>query len=145
MNNTTLNNQFNFTLPDNFVPDQLEERYLELLGSKRKLYVRVIDYINSSIQSISFPSINFPTVSNPQNLKRKKIKWKTVGNIYDLYDETITITFLNVDANINYMIMHDILTNHYLNVDDAYDQNILISAVDQNRDAIYHISFRDVI
>jgi hypothetical protein len=145
MNNTTLNNQFNFTLPDNFVPDELEERYLELLGSKRKLYVRVIDYINSSIQSISFPAINFPTVSNPQNLKRKKIKWKTVGNIYDLYDETITITFLNVDANINYMIMHDILTNHYLNVDDAYDQNILITAVDQNRDAIYHISFRDVI
>ena len=43
------------------------------------------------------------------------------------------------------MIMHDILTNHYLNTDEAYDQNILITAVDQNRDAIYHISFRDVI
>jgi hypothetical protein len=145
MNNITLNNQFHFTLPDIFIPDELEERYIELLGSKRKLYTRVIDYINSSIQTITFPGINFPTVSNPQNLKRKKIKWKTVGNIYDLYDETITITFLSVDANINYMIIHDILSNHYLNTDDAYDQNVLITAVDENKDAIYHISFRDVI
>lgn len=145
MNNTTLNNQFHFTLPDNFIPDELETRYIEFLGSKRKLYTRVIDYINSSIQSISFPGINFPTVNNPQILKRKQIKWKTVGNIYDLYDEVITVTFLSVDSNLNYMMLHDILTNHYLNTDEAYDQNILITAVDENRDAIYHISFRDVI
>jgi len=146
MNNlTTLNNQFHFNLPSDFVPEKLEERYLDLLGAKRKLYPRVIDFINSTIQSVSFPGINFPTTSNPQNLRRKQIKWKTVGNIYDLFDDSITVTFLNVDSNLNYLIMLDILTNHYLNVDKSYDENIIITVVDENKNALYHIQFRDVI
>lgn len=145
MNNTTLNNQFHFNLPLDFIPEDLEERYLALLGSKRKLYTSVIDYLNSTIQSISFPGINFPVVSNPQILKRKEIKWKTVPNIYDLFDDTITVTFLSVDSNINYLILLDILTSHYLNVDKPYDENLLMTVIDENRNAIYHIGFRDVI
>ena len=145
MNLTTLNNQFHFNLPLDFIPNDYEERYMKLLGDKRKLYSSVLDYLNSTIQSISFPSINFPIVSNPQNIKRKKIQWKTVGNIYDLYDDTITITFLNVDSNINYIIMQDILINHYLNVEKSYDSPLIITIIDQNRNALYHIQYRDVI
>lgn len=145
MNLTTLNNQFSFSLPLDFIPASREERYMEMLGAKRKLHNSVLDYINSSIQSISFPSINFPVVNNPQILKRKEIKWKTVGNIYDLFDDTITVTFLNVDSNINYVIMLDILMKHYLNVDKPYDDSLIITVLDENRKALYHIQFRDVI
>lgn len=146
MNNlTTLNNQFYFNLPEDFIPEKYEERYLKLLGSKRKLHASVIDYLNSTIQSITYPAIKFPVVSNPQNIKRKQIKWKTVGNIYDLFDDTITITFLNVDSNINFIIINDILMKHYLNVDKPYDGSIMISILDENRFGMYHIQFRDVI
>lgn len=146
MNNlVTLSNQFHFNLPSDFVPEELEERYLDLLGAKRMLYPRVIDFINSTIQTCSFPSINFPVVSNPQNLRRKMIKWKTVGSIYDLFDDTVTVTFLNVDSNLNFLMLLDILTNHYVNVDKAYDQPIIITFVDENKNALYHVQFRDVI
>lgn len=145
MNLTTVNNQFHFSLPLDFIPESREERYMDLLKAKRKLAPSVIDYINSTIQSVSFPSINFPVVNNPQILKRKQIKWKTVGNIYDLFDDTITVTFLNVDSNINYIIMLDVLMNHYLNVEKPYDSSIVITMLDQNRQALYHIQFRDVI
>lgn len=145
MNLTTVNNQFHFNLPLDFIPESREERYMDLLKAKRKLAPSVIDYINSTIQSVSFPSINFPVVNNPQILKRKQIKWKTVGNIYDLFDDTITVTFLNVDSNINYIIMLDVLMNHYLNVDKPYDSSIVVTMLDQNRQALYHIQFRDVI
>lgn len=145
MNLTTVNNQFHFSLPLDFIPESREERYMDLLKAKRKLAPSVIDYINSTIQTVSFPSINFPVVNNPQILKRKQIKWKTVGNIYDLFDDTITVTFLNVDSNINYIIMLDVLMNHYLNVDKPYDSSIVVTMLDQNRQALYHIQFRDVI
>ena len=145
MNLTTVNNQFHFNLPLDFIPESREERYMDLLKAKRKLAPSVIDYINSTIQSVSFPSINFPVVNNPQILKRKQIKWKTVGNIFDLFDDTITVTFLNVDSNINYIIMLDVLMNHYLNVDKPYDSSIVVTMLDQNRQALYHIQFRDVI
>lgn len=145
MNLITVNNQFHFSLPLDFIPESREERYMDLLKAKRKLAPSVIDYINSTIQTVSFPSINFPFVNNPQILKRKQIKWKTVGNIYDLFDDTITVTFLNVDSNINYIIMLDTLMNHYLNVEKPYDSSIVVTMLDQNRQALYHIQFRDVI
>jgi len=145
MNLGTLNNQFHYNLPLDFIPKGYEETYMKLLGDKRKLYATVLDYLNSTIQSISFPGISFPVVSNPQILKRKKIKWKSVGNIYDLFDDTITVTFNNVDSNMNYIIFMDILMNHYLNVEKPYDAALIITTIDQNRKALYHIQFRDVI
>lgn len=145
MNLTTLNNQFHYNLPLDFIPPGYEERYMKLLGDKRKLYSSVLDYLNSTIQSISMPGVTFPVVSNPQILHRKKIKWKTVGNIYDLFDETVTVTFLNVDGNMNYIIFMDILMNHYLKLDKSYDAPLIVTVIDQNRNALYHIQFRDVI
>lgn len=127
------------------MPKGYEEIYMKLLGDKRKLYASVIDYLNSTILSISFPGITFPLVSNKQNIKRKKINWKSVGNIYDLFEETITVTFASVDSNMNYLIFMDILVNHYLNVEKAYDAALIITVIDQNRKGLYHIQFRDVI
>lgn len=145
MNITTLNSQFHYNLPLDFVPAGYEETYMKLLGDKRKIYSTVLDYLNSTILSVSFPGITFPVVSNPQRLHTKKIKWKTVGNIFDMFEETITVTFINVDSNLNYIIFLDILMNHYMNTEKAYDAPLIITTIDINRKALYHIQFRDVI
>jgi hypothetical protein len=50
-----------------------------------------------------------------------------------------------VDGNLNYLIFQDILINHYLNVEKPYDAPMIITALDQNRNAIYHIQYRSVI
>jgi len=145
MNLGTINNQFHINLPVDFVPEELEDRYIKYLKGKNKIYTTVKDYLDSSCKSITYPGIEFPTVSNEQNLKRKNLKWKTVGNVYDLFDDEITITMNDVDSKMNYLILQDILTNHYLNTSDAYDQNILLTVIDENRKALYHIQYRNVI
>ncbi len=144
-NLTTLNNQFVFNLPLDFLSDQIEDKHIKILKAKRKWYSTTLDYLNSNILSITFPSINFPVVSNPQNLQRKQILWKTVGNVYDLFSKDITVTFECVDSNWNYLIMLEALTNHYLNTQKAYDEALIITVVDENKHALYHIQFRDVI
>lgn len=144
-NLTTLNNQFEFTLSPSFIPERLEKRYSSLLGAKRKLYRSVIDYINSSILTITMPSFTMDVSSNPQVTKRKEIQYKAVGNVYDMFDKSVTITFKNVDSNLNYLMMIDILTNHYMNTKRVYDDNIVVTVVDENRSALYHIQFREVI
>lgn len=145
MNLNSINNQFHINLPPDFVPENIEERYYKFLKGKRKIYASVLDYLNSTAKTITFPELNFPTVSNEQNIKRKKIAWKTVGNVYDMYNKELTITFNDVDSKMNYFIMHDILTNHYLNTDNPYDQNIIVTVIDENRNALYHIQYRSVI
>lgn len=145
MNLGTLNNQFHINLLVDFVPENLEERYLKFLKSKNKIYSSTKDYLDSTCKTITFPGISFNTVSNEQNIRRKNIKWKAVDNIYDLFDKDMTVTFHDVDSKMNYLIMQDILTNHYLNTNKAYDQNILVTVIDENRNALYQIQYRNVI
>ena len=144
-NLSTINNQFHFNLPIDFVPKSEEEQYLKLIKGMRKPYTSVVDYLNSTIQSISFPSITFPTVNNEQNKQRKKIKWKTVSNIFDLFEQSVTITFLDVDSHLNYMILLDVLCNHYLNAEQPYDQSILVTLINENRRPLYNIQYRSLL
>lgn len=141
----TINNQFEFNFPIDFVSDEIEKRYKPYLKAKRKIHSTVRDYLNSTILDISFPGITFNTISNEQVLHRKKIKWKAVDNIYDLYEKTATLTVQNVDSNINFFILQDILTDKYLDIDKTYDENINLTVVDENRNALFQIQFRSVI
>lgn len=141
----TMNNMFNFLLPQEFIPDVIEKRYIKLLKAQRKLHNSVIDYINSNVLSITYPSINFPITSNEQIVKRKKIHWKTVGNIYDLFNKEFTLTFSNVDSNICYKIVQEALIYHYLDTSKAYDNNIIVELLDENRKNIFIEIYRNVI
>lgn len=141
----TIQNQFYAQLPISFVPDDLDERYMKLLGDKRKLYASAIDYLNSTMLDITFPSASVETIQNPQNLHRKEIKYKVVKNAYDLFEKEITLTFNNVDSNLNYMMFLELWFKHYLNTDSPYDEPLIITMVDQNRRALYNIQYRDVM
>jgi hypothetical protein len=143
-NLSTINNTFMFNLPLDFMPDGYEERYMKLLKNQRKPFNSVLDYLNSTIQDISLPSITFPTVK--QIMKRgKETLWKGDQNIYDLFDKTGTITFSNVDSNINYFIIMDCLMHHYLNTARTYDSNLVLTLVDENRKALYFMQYRSLI
>jgi len=145
MNLGTINNQFYCNLPVDFIPTEIEEYYIRYLNNKRKLYKTVLDYLNSNIISISHPGINFPLVSNPQSFKRKRINYKSVGNVMDLFDDTITLTFKSVDSNYNYLILQDILINHYLNTDKTFDSPIMVTVTDEDKNALFHINYKEVI
>ena len=141
---STINNQFIYNFPLDFVPAELEELYMPLLKNQRKPFGSVLDYLNSTIQDITFPGITYPTAK--QIIKRgKEILWKGDQNIYDLFDKTGTITLLNVDSNLNYMIILHCLNHHYLNVNNTYDQNLIMTMVDQNRKALYFFQYRSLI
>ncbi len=141
----SLNNQFVFNLPDDFIPEELEKDYLTLIKNFRSIYKSVIDYLNSTILSISFPGLTLKTVSNPQITKKKILKYKSVDNIHDLYDETVTITFLNVDSNLNYFIMQNIIAANYLNAQQTYDKPVMVTTVDKDRKGIFQIKYNDVM
>ncbi len=143
-NLSALNNQFHFNLPMDFVPEELEERYMKILKNWRKPYGSVIDYLNADIQDIGFPSLTLPTVT--QTMKRgKETLWKGNQNIYDLFDKKASITFNSVDSNFNYMVIRDCLVHHYLNTDKTYDSNIVMTMVDENRKALFFFQYRSVI
>lgn len=144
LNLGTLNNQYSFNLPSDFVPQELEERYMPLLKALRKPYASVIDYLNSTIQDIDYPELVIPT--STQTIKRgKETFWRGSANVYDGFSRNGQITFMSVDSNLNYIIIQNCLTTSYLNVNQTYDGNLVLAVVDQNRKAFFITQFRSLI
>ena len=136
--------QFVFNLPPNFLPAEIIQSYTPILEKNWIQYENVIDYLNSTIKSANFPGITFET--NKQNLIRGKERmYKPSTNVQDIVNHDITITFASVDADINYWIIFDIVTKHYLDVDNLYLNPFTITAVDIHRDGIYTIIFKEII
>jgi hypothetical protein len=136
--------QFVFNLPANFVPAEILQSYTPILEKNWIQYENVIDYLNSTIKSANFPGITFELPK--QNLLRGKERmYKPATNVQDIVGHDITINFASVDADINYWIVFDIVTKHYLDVDNLYLNPITITAVDIHRDGIYTIIFKEVI
>jgi len=136
--------QFVFNLPPDFIPQEIIQSYTPILEKNWIQYENVIDYLNSTIKNVSFPGISFETPM--QHLIRGKERmYKPSKNIQDIVGHDITITFASVDADINYWIIFDIISKHYLDTDHLYVYPFTITAVDIHRDGIYRIYFKEII
>jgi hypothetical protein len=137
--------QFVFNLPNDFVPQEIVNTYQPILEKNWIQYGNVLDYLNSTIKSVSFPGLNVTTPE--QRLVRGKVRaYKPATNVQDIVaSHDFTVTFRSVDADLNYWLSYDIITKHYLDVLNLYINPFTITAVDIWRDAIYRIKFREII
>lgn len=140
--------QFIFNLPSDFLQQEIINTYTPILEKNWVQYENVVDYLNSTIKSINFPGISF---DGPQQtlVRGKKRMYKPATNVQDIVStHELNVTFRSVDSDLNYWLMFDIVTKHYLDV--SSDQHIFlnpftITCVDIHRDAIYVISFSEII
>jgi hypothetical protein len=139
------NSQFVFSLPSDFIPQEIINTYTPILQKNWIQYENVVDYLNSTIKSINYPGL---TVETPQqNLIRGKIRaYKPAKNVQDiLTSREIQVVFRSVDSDLNYWITYDIFTKHYLDTDHLYINPFKLTAIDIWRDGIYEIKFFEVI
>ena len=137
--------QFIFNLPSNFLKPELIETYKPILEKNWVQYENIIDYINSTIKSVNFPgiSIELPKQVLPRGKERQFKPAKNVQDISTTHE--LTITFRSVDSDLNYWLLFDIVTKHYLDLENQYLYPFTITCVDIHRDAIYVIKFYEII
>jgi hypothetical protein len=139
------NSQFIFNLPVNFIPTEIIETYQPILEKNWVQYENVIDYLNSTIKSVNFPGM---TLEMPQQIlvRGKQRNYKPSRSIQDIITtRELTVTFRSVDSDLNYWLMFDILSKHYLDTENAFLTPFTILCVDIHRDAIYVIKFYEII
>jgi len=137
--------QFIFNLPQTFLKQETINTYAPILEKNWVQYENVIDYLNSTIKSVNFPGITFETPKQV-NMRGKIREFKPAKNIQDIVTtHELTITFRSVDSDLNYWLMFDIVSKHYLDVENAWVDPFSITAVDMKRDAIYVIRFYEII
>lgn len=104
------NNQFKFLFPKDFLFEDVTNKYTESLKVLPISYKNVIDFLNSSIQSISFPGLQ-KVADVSQISKARKISWRD-GSKFDMdINKDFSITFSLLDSYLNYWIMYDQLIN----------------------------------
>lgn len=137
--------QFVFNLPSDFIPPALSDSYQRILEKNWVQYENVVDYLNSTIKSVNFPGLSFdmPKQILPRGKERQ---FKPAKNVQDLTTtKDLTVTFRSVDSDLNYWIIFDIMTKHYLDNDNQFVKPFTITCVDIHRDAIYNIRFFEII
>lgn len=137
--------QFVFNLPSDFLPQEIINTYTPILEKNWIQYENVIDYLNSTIKTVSFPGLSIQTPE--QKLLRGKVRaYKPITNVQDiLTSHDLTVQFRSVDADLNYWLCYDIFIKHYLDVENLYIKPFTITAVDIWRDGIYRINFYEII
>lgn len=137
--------QFIFNLPSDFLPTEIVETYMPVLEKNWIQYENVIDYINSTIKSVNFPGIAFD-MPKQITMRGKERQFKPSKNIQDITTtHDLTVTFRSVDSDLNYWLMFDIISKHYLDTENAWVNPFTITCVDIHRDAIYVIRFYEII
>lgn len=137
--------QFIFNLPSDFLPAEILETYKPILEKNWIQYENIIDYLNSTIKSINFPGISFD-MPKQILIRGKERQFKPAKNIQDITTtHDLTITFRSVDSDLNYWLMFDIISKHYLDTDNNFIFPFTVTCVDIHRDAIYVIRFYEII
>ena len=139
------NSQFVFNLPSDFIPKEIINSYSPILKKNWIQYENVIDYLNSTIKSITYPGLQIETPE--QKLIRGKLRsYKPSKNVQDiLASREIQVVFRSVDSDLNYWICYDIFTKHYLDTDHLFINPFTLTAIDIWRDGIYKIKFFELI
>lgn len=139
------NSQFIFNMPESFLKPEIITTYQPILEKNWVQYENVISYLNSTIKSVNFPGISIDLVKRIE-VRGKERFLKPAKNIQDITStHDLTVTFRSVDADLNYWLMFDIMSKHYLDVDNAFLEPFTITCVDIHRDAIYVIRFYEII
>jgi hypothetical protein len=109
-------NQFKFFLPKDFLYRSVEEKYEDHLKQMSVPYKSVIDFLNSTIKSITFPGVQGGgTVTQYQAAKR--VNYRQAFKFNQIVNRDFTVTFRMVDAYLNYWLMYEQLMK-YTNYED---------------------------
>lgn len=132
-------------MPSDLIPENVVERYTPLLEKNWVQYENVLDYINSTIKEVSFPGLGIETPIQTLHYGKQR-NYKPVTNINDIATtRELVIQFRRVDSDMNYWILYSIFANNYLDVENTFANPFQIIALDIHRDAIYTISFSEII
>lgn len=137
-------NSFYFVFPKGFFPELVVEKYMPYLKKQPIPYDSLQTYVNSTIQSVTFPSMSIDTVEQVRPLG-KKVNYKSGTPIQNMFSSDMTITFRNVDGFINYFIMLDTIL-YFLNFinPQLFIQDLPMRIMDSEGNIVVSVTYQEV-
>lgn len=113
---------FRFCFPKDFIPQEIEEKYTNILHNNAGIISTPIDYLNESIKGVNIPGISdilvqqsqhgynlIPRNNNKINIEPKKDEYYiSSSNILDKINRDFKVTFRMNQCLYNYFMMYEI-------------------------------------
>jgi hypothetical protein len=101
----SLNNQFVVQFPPGFFYPEIVKRWTPVVNRLKLPYETLEDFINATVQSITFPSVELNGVLQPQG--QYPILYRPGKEMEPLVEKNITVTFKLSEGFISYWIMFE--------------------------------------
>ena len=137
-------NSFYFVFPKGFFPSGVQDKYFQYIKNQSIPYDTLTQYMNSTIQSVSFPSLSASTVTQTRPLG-KSITYQSSTPIQNMFSQGFTVTFRMAEGFINYFVMLETVLGH-LNFKnpELFVENLPLQVLDNNGNVISTAKFKGV-
>lgn len=151
---------FRFSLPKDFLPTSVEEKYSNIIKSNQAVITTPIDYLNESIQGVSFPGISDIIVMQGQrgsnDIKRKLGKinmepktdviYQTSANPLDKIERSFKVTFRMNQGFYNYFMLYETIFHQICKpIDRGHQPVYYIEILNEVGEVTAKILFKDVL
>lgn len=137
-------NSFYFVFPKGFFPSGVQDKYFQYIKSQSIPYDTLTQYMNSTIQSVSFPSLQVDNVTQTRPLG-KTITYQSATPIQNMFSQGFNVTFRMAEGFINYFVMLETMLEH-LNFKNPnlFVENLPLQILDNNGNVIVTAKFKGV-
>lgn len=151
---------FRFALPKDFLPIEVEEKYLNIIKENSNVLTTPIDYLNESIQGINFPGISDIIVqqiqhgsnSNKRTLGKLNVEpkvdvaYQTPMNPLDKIEHTFKITFRMNQGLYNYFMLYETIFYQICKpLNKGHQPVYYIELLNETGEVTSRIIFKDVL
>lgn len=118
---------FRFLLPQDYIVDEINEKYAQILQEQKSFYTKPIDFVNETIKGIQILGFSEATVLQNQTAKGNNIRTQTLDrtsqnrfqhtaaeqayrsekNPLSLIDKTLNVTFRHTLGFLNYFMLFE--------------------------------------
>ncbi len=137
-------NSFYFVFPKGFFPPGVQNKYFQYLKSQSLPYDTLTQFMNSTIQTVSFPSLAATNVTQTRPLG-KTITYQSSTPIQNMFSQGFSVSFRAAEGFTNYFIMLETMLEH-LNFKnpEPFMGNLPLQILDNNGNVITTVQFKGV-
>lgn len=133
---------FRLLLPDEFIPDEIQEKYTKILSDSHSFITKPIEFLNETIQKVEVLGFSSGTVAQQQTVHGNPIRmpgrveenwiqggasdvnYRSVASPAALIDHTLNIDFRHTLGYVNYFLLLESFYYQYSRDTENLDKNL---------------------
>lgn len=142
-------NLFRFCIPKELIPEDILEKWTEILNRDYKQPIRnPIDIINESVVGVNIPGINESVVKQAQTGKNSltgkieplsDVAYRSTASPWEIIEPSITVTFRHIQGFYNYLLLYESWFYHHSKASTEFMPDLYLEFLNESGEIIMYM------